>query len=144
VIIGNSVTNIWYGAFSFCTSLTNFTFRGNAPWLVDETFFNVGAGATVYYDCGTTGWGANYGGLPTVMLSVPQVAPGSAGMKPGGFGFTLLACLTNQAIMVEASTDLLNWQPIWTNTQPGIAAEFVDPEWLQHPNRFYRARPDNP
>ena len=73
------------------------------------------------------------------MLCPPQIAPGSAGMKLGGFGFTLNS-LTNQTIVVEASTNLLNWQPIWTHTPPGVFAEFVDPEWLNHSNRFYRAR----
>jgi hypothetical protein len=101
-------------------------------------FNGVGAGARAYYYCGTTGWGATYSGLPTVMLCPPQVAPGSAGMKPGGFGFTVTR-LTNQTIVVEASANLVNWQPIWTNSLPGASADFVDPEWLQHPNRFYRA-----
>jgi hypothetical protein len=74
------------------------------------------------------------------MLFAPRIAPGSAGVKPGGFGFTL-TCLTNQTI-VEASANLVNWQPIWTNTPPGASADFVDPEWLNHSNRFYRARSD--
>ena len=132
-----------------CTKVTNFTFLGNAPALVPyptnslagRWFFNVAAGAKAYYYCGTTGWGAAYGGLPTVMLFAPRVAPGTAGVKPGGFGFTL-TCLTNQTIVVEASTNLANWQPILTNSLPGTSAEFVDPEWLQHPTRFYRARAD--
>ena len=91
----------------------------------------------------TTGWGASCGvpSLPTVMLCPPQMAPGSAGKKPGGFGFTL-TFLTNQTIVVEASTNLPNWQPIWTNPLPGTSADFVDPEWLNHSNRFYRARSD--
>jgi hypothetical protein len=62
-------------------------------------------------------------------------------MKPGGFGFTLTR-LTNQTIVVEASTNLLNWQPIWTNSPPGASTNFVDPEWVNHPRRFYRARSD--
>jgi hypothetical protein len=148
VTIPNSVTRIGYDAFMNCTKATNFTFLGNAPQLIfhpsnfftGRWFFNVGAGAKAYYYCGTIGWGTNYGGLPTVMLCPPQVAPGSAGMKPGGFGFTL-NFLTNQTIVVEASTNLANWQPIWTNSLPGGSADFVDPEWLT-PNRFYRARSD--
>jgi hypothetical protein len=132
-----------------CTKVTNFTFLGHAPALVPyptnslagRWFANVGAGAKAYYNCGTTGWGTTYGGLPTVMLCAPQFGPGSAGMKPGGFGFTL-NFLTNQTIVVEASTNLVNWQPIWTNTMPGASADFVDPEWLLHSNRFYRARSD--
>src|SRR6266487_4604083 len=144
VTIPNSVTNIGRDAFTPCYSLTNFTFLGNAPWLSGfdgRTFLNVGAGAKAYYYCGTTGWGTNYGGLPTVMLCPPQIAPGSAGVKPGGFGFTLTR-LTNQTIVVEVSTNLMNWQPIWTNAPSGASAEFVDPEWLQQPRRFYRARSD--
>jgi hypothetical protein len=143
VTIPDSVTSFSGQAFALCNSLTNFTFLGNAPWLVDGDVSNVGAGAKVYYYCGTTGWGATYGGpsLPTVMLCPPQIGPGSAGMKPGGFGFTITR-LTNQTIVVEASTNLSNWQPIWTNTLPGASADFVDPEWLNHSNRFYRARSD--
>jgi hypothetical protein len=168
VIIGNSVTNIGATAFYACSNLTrltipasvinlgyaafygssrltNFTFLGNAPQRTFDQnggyaqFDSVGAGAKAYYYCGTTGWGATYGGLPTVMLCAPQIGPGSAGMKLGGFGFTLTS-LTNQTIVVEASTNLLNWQTIWTNTMPGASVEFVDPEWLQQPRRFYRAR----
>jgi hypothetical protein len=75
-----------------------------------------------------------------VTLFAPRVAPGSAGVKPDGFGFTLLSCLTNQSIVVEASANLVNWQPIWTNTLFGTSAEFADSEWLQHPTRFYRTR----
>lgn len=145
VTIPNSVTSIRDWAFYNCTRLTNLTFLGNAPYFQSLSpngfgqFVTVGPGARVYYYCGTTGWGTNYGGLPTVMLCSPQIAPGSAGVKPAGFGLTLTR-LTNQTIVVEASADLVNWQPIRTNTLPGGSADFVDPDWLQHPNRFYRAR----
>src|SRR5438876_2261928 len=79
VTIPNSVTSIGYEAFRRCTNLTNFTSLGNAPQLIFHPsysfsgywFVNVGAGAKVYYYCCTTGWGTNYGGLPTVMLSPP-------------------------------------------------------------------------
>ena len=146
VTIPASVTNIGSSAFYGCSSLTNCTFLGNAPQLIFDMeaggawFAWVGAGARAYYYCGTTGWGANYGGLPTVTLFAPRIATGSAGVKPGGFGFTLLPCLTNQTIVVEASANLVNWQPIWTNTLSGASADFVDPEWFHHPMRFYRAR----
>jgi len=148
VTIPNSVSSFGYEAFMNCTKLTNCTFLGNAPVLIHypsnslgRWFFNVGPGAKAYYYCGTTGWGTGYGGLPTVMLCPPQFAPGSAGVKPGGFGFTL-NFLTNQTIVVEAGTNLVNWQPIWTNAPSGASANFVDPEWLNHSNRFYRARSD--
>ena len=146
VTIPSSVTSLGDAAFAGCTNLTNFTFSGNAPSLLPDwhvggftQFSRVGAGAKVYYFCGTTGWGTNYGGLPTVMLCAPQIGPGSTGVKPGGFGFTLTR-LTNQTIVVEASANLVDWQPIWTNSVPGDSADFIDLEWLQHSNRFYRAR----
>ena len=51
-----------------------------------------------------------------------------------------LTCLTNQSVVVEASTNLVNWQPIWTNTTSDASADFVDLEGLNYPHRFYRAR----
>jgi len=145
VTIPNSVTIIGGAAFQRCTNLTNFTFLGNAPSLLPDwhvggftQFSQVGAGAKAYYYCGTTGWGTNYAGLPTVMLFAP-IGRGSAGAKPGGFGFTL-TCLTNQSIVVEASTNLVNWQPIWTSTLSAVSTNFVDPNWVNHPRRFYRAQ----
>ena len=139
--IPNSVTSIGEQAFRDCTNLTSLTFPGNAPTEGTDMFADVAAGATVYYYNGTTGWGPTYGGLPTVMLAVPppQVGTGSAGVKPGGFGFTINGVL-NQTIVVEASTYLTNWQSIWTNTLSAGSTNFVDPQWLNHPHRFYRLR----
>jgi hypothetical protein len=141
VTIPNSVTNIGSGAFSGCTGLTNLTFLGNAPSVGGNVFSHIAAGAKVYYYYGATGWGPTYGGLPTVMLGAPtpQVGTGSAGVKPGGFGFTLNG-VTNQTIVVEASTNLVNWQPIWSSTLSTLSTNFVDPDWVNHPGRFYRLR----
>ena len=150
VTIPSSVTRIEDGAFSGCARLTNFTFLGNAPALIrgffeGGWFAGVGAGAKAYFYCGTTGWGpilgSTFGGLPTVVLCPPQIAPGSAGVKPGGFGFTVTR-LTNQTIVVEASANLVDWQPIWTNTLSGASADFVDSQSTNHPHRFYRTRSD--
>ena len=69
----------------------------------------------------------------------PQVAAASAGMKPGGFGFALNG-VVNQTIVVEASTNLVNWQSIWTNTLSTVSTNFVDPQWVNFPRRFYRLR----
>jgi hypothetical protein len=108
VTIPNSVTSIGNSAFGSCTNLTSLTFLGNAPTEGFSMFANVGPGATVYYYYGTTGWGATYGGLPTVMLyPPPQAVTGSAGVQPGGFGFTITG-VVNQTIVVEASTYLTN------------------------------------
>ena len=142
VTIPNSVTNIGQWAFNNCSSLTNVTSLGDAPSLTEgDTFYNVEARARVYYYYGTTGWGSSYGGLPTVMLGAPapQFGAGTAGVKPGGFGFTITG-VVNQTIVVEASANLATWQPVWTNTLSAVSANFVDPQWLNHPRRFYRMR----
>jgi hypothetical protein len=138
VTIPNSVTSIGALAFQYSTRLTNVTFLGNAP---TGSLGRIDASAKVYYYYGTTGWEPTYDGWPTVMLGAPapQVGTGSAGVKPGGFGFTLNG-VTNQTIVVEASTNLVNWQPIWTSTLSTLSTNFADPDWANYPHRFYRLR----
>ena len=73
VAIPNSVTSIGDYAFYACSSLTSVTFQGNAPLVNgavgtnDTSVFN-GETGTAYYQSGTTGWGATFGGWPTVAL----------------------------------------------------------------------------
>ena len=40
--------------------------------------------------------------------------------------------------VVEASTNLFNWTPIWTNHGTGGEPPFWDPEAGDHARRFYR------
>jgi hypothetical protein len=42
--------------------------------------------------------------------------------------------------VVEASTDLINWQPVQTNTLTSGSVYFSDPQWTNYPGRFYRLR----
>ena len=141
VTIPNSITNIGKYAFFGCSNLTNITFLGNAPSLGGPgVFAAVAAEAKAYYYYGASGWGLTYGGLPTVMLyPPPQVGAGTAGLQTGGFSFAL-AGVSSQTIVVEASTNLANWQPVWTNILAGNSTNFVDPDWTNYPARFYRAR----
>jgi hypothetical protein len=48
--------------------------------------------------------------------------------------------VTNQTIVIESSTNLMSWQPIWTNVLSSTSTNFVDPQWVNHPHRFYRGR----
>jgi len=63
--IGNSVSSIGDIAFYGCWQLTSVYFKGDAPTLGVNVFASVD-NATVYYISWTSGWGATYGGLPTV------------------------------------------------------------------------------
>jgi hypothetical protein len=42
--------------------------------------------------------------------------------------------------VVEASTNLHDWQPVQTNTLIGGLTAFIDPQWTNYPGRFYRLR----
>jgi hypothetical protein len=136
--VPNSVTNIGSGAFKFALWLTKIYFTGNAPSYGASAFSFVFA--TVYYLPGTTGWGTTYGGLPT-SLWLPQTVTndGSFGLQANGFGFNI-NWASGQTVVVDASTDLINWQPVQTNTLTTGSAYFSDPTWTNYSGRFYRLR----
>jgi hypothetical protein len=48
---------------------------------------------------------------------------------------------TNLPYVIEASTTLTNWSPIYTNGIPLILLKYADPNMTNYPYRFYRARP---
>lgn len=143
VTIPDNIANIDSISFYICTGLTNITFLGNAPTFVilpsiPYDFTTWGVSATIYYYYGTSGWGATYGGLPTVELAwTPQIV-GGANMQPN-FSFTIIGT-NGMSAVVEASTNLVDWQPVWTNTLSGASAIFTDSQWTNYPARFYRAR----
>jgi hypothetical protein len=80
------------------------------------------------------GWASNYPGqAPRILTAGPGF-----GLNGGQFGFNLTGPL-GKSVVVEASTDLANWLPVWTNTFVGTL-NFNDPQGGGTFNRFYRAR----
>jgi hypothetical protein len=144
VTIPDSVTSIGDYEFSGCTSLTRVYFQGNAP-NVDESVFQRANNVTVYYLPGTTGWGSTFGDRPTAPWLVPNpliLNNGPCfGLQTNVFGF-VISWATNISVVVEATTNLSNpaWTPVGTNTLTGGSSYFSDPEWTNHPARFYRLR----
>jgi hypothetical protein len=142
VTIPNSVTTISRYAFHYCTSLTSVYFEGNAPTSVQPEAFGQVSNPTVYYLPGTTGWGATFAGRPTVLWN-PTVPTGhpSFGVQANQFGFTITGS-SNLVLVVEACTNLASpsWSPVGTSTLTGGSSYFSDPEWTNHPARFYRLR----
>jgi hypothetical protein len=144
VTIPNSVTSIGDYAFVFCTSLTGVYFQGNAP-SVSGNVFEGATNVTVYYLPGTTGWGPTFAGRPTALWSLPyplilNFGP-SFGVQTNAFGF-IISWATNVPVVVEAATNLGNpaWVSVGTNTLTSGSSYFSDPEWTNHPARFYRLR----
>ena len=146
ITIPDSVTNIGNGAFGSCRDLHEAYFQGNAPSVngvagsADSTVF-AGESGTAYYVPGTTGWGATFGGWPTALWYQPQPqilgsGPGF-GVKSNRFNFTI-SWATNAAVVVQASTNLVNWSPVATNTLVNGTNAFVDLSWTNYPLRFYR------
>jgi len=72
--------------------------------------------------------------VPLVMVTS---APGF-GFNGGQFGFSLTGP-AGRSVVVEASTDLVSWLPLWTNTFTSIL-NFNDLQSGDYSNRFYRAR----
>jgi hypothetical protein len=136
-----SVTNIGTRAFASCTSLEGVYFNGNAPTPGTSVFASA-TKAPVYYLPGTTGWLATFGGRPTA-LWLPLVESGGAsfGVHSNQFGFNI-TWASGMVVAVDACTNLANhtWSPLQTNTLSSDSLRFSDPDWANHPTRFYRLR----
>jgi subtilisin-like proprotein convertase family protein len=77
----------------------------------------------------TLTWGGN--SSPALLSSVTQSSSGSYGSTLQGQAGTVY--------VIEASTDLINWTPILTNTLTSNLWNFVDVNSSNYSRRFYRA-----
>ena len=108
------------------------------------TLSNVGTNNAGNYDVVIT---SPYGSVTsavvtlTVVLSPPEIitCDGFFGLLSNQFGFDLGGA-SGQTIVVDGSTDLVNWTPLCTNAASGNPVYFCDPAWTNFPWRFYRAR----
>ena len=91
---------------------------------------------------GTTGWTSTFAGVPAILLN-PQVQLriANSGARTNRFWFDITGG-SNQVIVVEASTNLVNplWSPVGTNTLAAGSSYFSDPRWTNFARRFYRVR----
>ena len=70
----------------------------------------------------------------------PEINLASGAFDPRKpFGFSLSG-VKGQTMVVEGSTNGLDWTPLYTNSATGIPFYFSDPESTKFPARFYRAR----
>jgi len=134
--IGNSVSNLGLQAFMHCSGLTSVYFMGNAPAVGPSVFYGVN-NAIFYYLPGTTGWVPAFANWPMALWNPTPQFTGPA----DPFGFTITGS-SNLVIVVEAATSLYNpdWTPVSTNTLTDGSSLFSDPQWVNHPARYYRLR----
>jgi sugar lactone lactonase YvrE len=78
-----------------------------------------------------------------VALAPPQIITSDGyfgfGFLAGQFGFSVSAA-AGQTVVLDGTTDLVDWTPLLTNTLTGNLFYFYDPAWSNSPWRFYRAR----
>ncbi len=82
----------------------------------------------------------NFTALGVAAPSTPLNGKLSASyLKSGGQVQFTLAGQAGQTYIVQASTDMINWVPIFTNMAPvnGLL-QFIDPKATNYPSRFYR------
>jgi hypothetical protein len=145
VTIPASMTSFGVGMFYGCSNLTSAYFLCNPPpcnnspgSLNTDTF--QGEVGTVYYAPNTTGWTNVYGGWPTAAWKPKIASPGKgAGAGASDFNFNI-SWMPNTSVVVEASTNLLNWTPVTTNTLTSGTNQFSDSTWTNYSRRFYRLR----
>ena len=137
--------------FGNCPNLLGVYFNGDAPTVSSDAFYLnytppnyylplIMSQAIAYRLPTAVGWTDSFAYLP-VQPWLPQLQTygGSIGVKTNQFSFNI-SWANGQNVVVEASTDLLNWQPLATNTLTADSANFCDPDWASYPGRFYRLR----
>ena len=79
--------------------------------------------------------------LTVVPRTPPQIIAGgiSFGFATNQFGFNISGAF-GQTIVVDGSTNLVDWTPLFTNTAGNNPFYFFDPASTNLPGRFYRAR----
>lgn len=96
-------------AFLECTALRSIAFKGDAPALGFGVF--AGCSATAYYTDAGTGWGADLGGIPSMLWNATMDQIAATSSENGiGFAFRIQGS-RKLRVVVESSSDLMAWEP---------------------------------
>jgi len=68
-----------------------------------------------------------------------SLSPASTKLTPAGMELQVEGVPGTNAVVLEASTDLVSWQRILTNAPDHGSVQFLDPAAVSLPQRFYRA-----
>ena len=129
-----------------CTNLPHPNPGGFLPWAVSYTAGASGfPSGTLQIQLGQQGTGeVHYDNISLTAADPParpqiMAADAGFGFLAGQFGFDLSAAV-GKTVVVDGSTDLVDWTPLYTNTAGAGAFYFSDPLSTSLPWRFYRAR----
>lgn len=139
VTIPAAVRTIGHFAFLGCPNLASVYFEGDAPVLLSTPFTDH---ETLYYLPGAAGWPQTLSGRPTAVWNPAiQTTDASFGVRSNEFGFNI-KWASDMVVTVEACTNLATpvWSAVGTNTLTDGSSYFSDPQWTNHPARFYRLR----
>jgi hypothetical protein len=104
-----------------------------------------GAGQVNYDNIALTSTGSAGGAAAALLVGVPTTTPqimtgdASFGFLTGQFGFNV-GGVFGQTVVVDGSTNLVDWTPLFTNSAGGIPFWFRDPASDNSALRFYRTR----
>jgi hypothetical protein len=73
------------------------------------------------------------------LLTTVSILTSGTGMTNGGFQLNLIKPATSNCV-IEASTDLTNWAPIYTNSAVSTNCSYLDTAATSLKFRYYRAR----
>ena len=139
VTIGNSINGISDYAFALCDKLESVYFTGNPPPYYASTIF-AGSYPTVYYRYGTTGWLDMFAGRQTALWRpAVKAIDNQFTSSPEGFRFRFSGPPSDSAI-VEINSNIVHnqWIPVYTNTPFLGEAEYLDIDWSEFNNKYYR------
>ena len=123
----------WYFKDSALLGQTNFSLMLSFVQLGQAGDYRLRAsssGGTLWSDAATL-----------TVLTTPQFQTGSVSVDPGAgvFHLSLKSVAPGARLVIECSTNLLDWQPVLTNTPLSSPHELSLPLITNEPARFYRA-----
>jgi Bacterial Ig domain len=123
---GSDLTTVKYADLLYYTPPKDFTGSDTITYTLTDKFGNSATGSVeVVVAPGAFGF---------------NLSPAVTRLTPGGFQSQVGGAPATNAVVLEASSDLVHWEAVVTNAPIGSTVQFLDPAAATLPHRFYRAR----
>jgi len=142
---GGSSPEVWRTTFEHSTDGTNWINLGAGSripggWRLNGVSIPLGGTIRARGHLNGNG-GKSSWFVETLTRPPPRILASDAGfgVVSNRFGFAMLGW-PGHPLVVEGSSDLMNWTPLQTNMAGAAPVSFFETNWLQAPQRFFRAR----